>query len=441
MSDLAMERLAPFSAVFTPRNLAQFLSLNEWALKTKRAWAQVWLAPEQPNGRPLIARVPQEHTDVDYWRALEQALLTIGEAQNLTLGELAEQIAAIHADLVFIRAPRTDADGTIPLRDAVQLIDSVGDMFDSAAIRTANPRSSGRGRKPERVKHFLDSDLRFGHTKRGSFIITVAARLDEPELEIPEVGTAPTQVVQPPVAEAPNGPLPEPRHEEPPAEQMDFSRRVMVTFSRTLSTAWTYLAADSADKVVTLTEAQEAGVNVKTLEALATIAEAQGGGDVELSFDWSPTLAQPNLPEQIVFTPVEIERIPQAVERLKQRENEPAPTHIVGRVTSLALGDIHNPQNTSGVVELRADVAGTPRTVLVELAGRDYRWAIYAFEHSRLLPISGQLSKVSNRWTLEPPITVDSSMLRRHQLARTGNLLDENGEPLEDEDAATDVEP
>lgn len=427
MKTSARSRIEPYASVFTPRNLAQYLAVQEWALKTDKPYVQVWLEPGGRERAPHIARVPLDANDVDYWETFERALATIRAACNFTLDELAEQVSAVHADLLYVRAPRTGVDGTISLRDAARLIDSVDDLVETAAIFTANPQSTGRGRKSERVSRLLERDLRFGHTKRGSFVITVAARLTDSS---PSTDVSTPSGLSTPSNPAQNGPAAVALSE--PAE-LDFTRRVMTTLSRSLSRTREQLEADPNEGSTSLSDARAAGVNAKFVQALKEISDAQGGGDVELSFDWSPTKRDPEgTASEIRFTPDAISRAPQLIEKLRQRSDAPVPVEIRGEVLELVRGDLHEGENKSGEIVVRSEVQGRTRKVRVALEGPDYRWAIFAFQRSAPINLIGHLEKVSNRWQLNPPVLMHKADLVRLQLLRTGNYLDPDGNPIDE---------
>ncbi|WP_148284199.1 hypothetical protein [Luteimicrobium xylanilyticum] len=345
------------------------------------------------------------------------------------MGELAERVSAIRADLFFVRIARDSADGTIPLRQASGLIDSIEKMMKAAAIVTANPLAKGTGRTSERVRNFLDDDLRMGHTKRGSFIITIAARLHDddighgaddpgaPEREGPAAANRVTRR--------------EGRADEP---TIDFSRRVMTTLSRSLAVTRRHL--DHSDDFVEFEEARESGMTAPIVEAIEEIATDSGGARVDMRFSWTSALPHEGLSEEpVIFTPTAIERAPRVIERFARSAGVPANTDVVGPVIGLSR-DTRAAGEEEGDVIIQADVRGSVKKVGVTLSGNDYNWAIYAHRHRLPFTVSGILGKKSGRWWLLDDVEVDASFLIARQHDRIERL---GGDAPEDPAAPVDV--
>lgn len=232
--------------VLQPRAISQFLAVGDWSARSPRPKMQTWILDPGSGQRLHAVHLPLDSSLADYDKRLLEAASEIATIYDWSLGELAEQVSAVRADLYFVRIKNSSADGTIPFHQASEVLGSIEKLIRAAATRTNNPNASGKGRKAERVREFLEEDLRMGHTKRGSFIITVAARLQNDEstpLEVPPESThgdaellGNTDYEPPSEADSrslANGGLRTPLVSEPvdatPDAQLDFTRRVMTT--------------------------------------------------------------------------------------------------------------------------------------------------------------------------------------------------------------------
>lgn len=146
--------------------MAQFLATRNWTIQRDREFDQVWSLEPGGGGRPVTVLLPREPSFVDYDRRLHEAITSISRAYGYSLSDLVEQVAAIRADLFFIRVDQSMTDGTIPLRQATALLDSIDQMIRVAAISAHNPQASGRGRVPDYVNEFLNDDVRMGHPRQ-----------------------------------------------------------------------------------------------------------------------------------------------------------------------------------------------------------------------------------------------------------------------------------
>lgn len=423
------KELTEFADIFEPRRLSQFLATQHWAPRPSRPYQETWLHQPGDGLRARAVHIPTDSELIDYDKRLNEAVYEIAEIYEWSLGELAEKVASVQADLYFVRVRNASPDGTIPLHLAADVLDSVEKLVKAAANRTNNPNTSGKGRTSERVKEFLEDDLRMGHTKRGSFIITVAARLQEhvdvPTVELQDVleRDAPVGQLEEDVAVEPAGDdaVTTETSSEPSSlvsiaeSQLDFSRRVMTTLSRALSVTQRHLA--EGDDFLGFDEAVADGMLAPVVEAVEELSAIALGGGVEMSFQWAPSLPQvEGVPDKVEFTPEALGRAPQTLERFRRQEVGDDPTEVAGFVVALEREEGDGVD--SGEVVIHASVGGSSRKIRTELSGTDYEWAVVA--HRKHLPftVSGQLGKKGNRWALLAPVTVDTTYLQAWQRRR-----------------------
>lgn len=403
-ADAMSERLAEYAEVLTDSNVAQFLATENWTIQQDLGWEQVWANAEvHHRGSPMYLHVPRNNRLDDYELRLAQAVEAIGQAYGWTLPTIAERVSAIRADLFFVRVDQSSKDGTIPLRQASEILESIDSMVRSAALTAHNPRATGKGRLPEYVRDFLAEDVRMGHTKRGSFIITVAARLDTDALPVvsssPNDGT--TTVVERPGDESPVEDLTE-----------NYTRRVMTTLSRSLEVTQRYVAADGSPD--DLDTAVALGMRLPLIKALRTAGAGEGVRALDLSFEWS-TLEpmRADVPNRVRIDREAITSLEQVERQLATRDEDPRQETIVGAVVELkrAVDPNTSAIDYEGEVVIQGEVDGKQRRVTVPLQGEDYDWAIQA--HRRHIPftVSGRLEKVRRTWRLSGHVQADTSFL------------------------------
>lgn len=379
-----------YGEVLSDANIAQFLATQHWSIQKDRQFDQVWVQPGAQGQMLASLLLPRDGQLVDYSRRLQEALETIGEVYDWDLGQIAEQVAAVRADLFFVRVDQNMMDGTIPLRQATSLLENIDQMIRSAAIVAYNPNSSGKGRIPAVVTDFLSDDVRMGHTKKGSFIITVAARLD-----VESAKAVPSRTVSSAVAEAEVKP--------------SFTRQVMTTLARSLSATKSRINHEEG-----LDAAVGNGLRLPLVQALEDVAGAEGLRALDMSFEWAAAepLAE-QLASRIVLGRDELEALPALRESLV-RTHAPEIETIVGPVVELKRTDGPADSPETGEIVLRADVAGRLVKVTVPLSGTDYDWAIKAHQAKLPFSVTGQLGRKSNSWRLLDSISVDRTFLEHH---------------------------
>jgi hypothetical protein len=385
-----VDSVTEYGEILTPSNVAQFLATRNWTCRADRKFDQVWVYEAEHGGRPASVLLPREPSFVDYQKRLREALSTVSQVYGLALSQLAEQVASVRADLFFVRVDQNMQDGTIPLRQATMLLENIDQMIRVSAMAAFNPQSTGRGRVPEVVNDFLNEDVRMGHTRKGSFIITVAARIEDTSDSTPQPAT---------------------QGDEQGAPKPSFTRQVMTTLAQSLETTRRFAANGGAFSDVD--EAISHGLRLPVVQALQEIGGAEGLRSLDLSFEWAA--AEPQrapVPARVILDRAVIEVLPEIEMRLARRY-EPERITVVGPVLELKRSDeiIEASEGVEGEIILRADVGGRSRRITVPLTGADYDWAVRA--HLERLPftVAGELGKKGNIWRLNDPIEVDRSFL------------------------------
>lgn len=388
------------SYAFDFHSVEQFLASEDWRCEGPQRGGRIWRSPGVATIRGKALFVPIDKTYVDYDLRLREAIESLSRHFGVALPELSDKLLSARADIFFVRLDQNTADGTIPLSQATELIHSIEKMVRAAATTAANPRHSHVGKLPRGVNHFMEHDVRMGHTKKGSFIITVVARLDDEDAKPPVKAKALDQVST--------------SEDIDRSEPLPYTRRVMTTLSRGLQAVQRHVDRDSSQHL-SLDEALGEGVSLPLVRALRDIGSAETLKNLDMSFQWSPSeIVGTDVVDSIVLNRSELLELPSVEERLK-RKIAPATETIMGQVASLERGLPGDDGEDNGVAVISADVRGNLRRIRVPLTGNDYVWAIIAHHQKLVYSVEGTLVKKGRSWELAPPIIPDTSHLQ-HKL-------------------------
>jgi hypothetical protein len=379
--------LLDLASSLAPAAVSQFLASQAWELESRQDHVrEIWRLPAQG---PPAARImlPLATDFADFPERFYDALKAIGRLHDWDVERLYEHIIAAKSDLLYIRLDQAMADGTIPFRQAESTINSIYRLVKAAATTTADPSHSHRGRRPAAVTEFLDEDVRLGHTKRGSFVFTVVARLDGDD-----------------AAHAPD------TSPDPEAVNAPFPRKVMETLARGLQTA-SHLARGQSREALDNPAAW--GLSANLVEALEEMTQPEGLRALDMSFAWAASQRRPEVGSEAIHLEYEIfGQLSRVRERLARQEEPPQRETLVGVVKSLTREESGGPEGETGVVVLVADVRGRMRNVQVTLSGEDHEWAIRAYRSKLPLTVTGDLTYEGRAWRLEGDIDLDTSFLQ-----------------------------
>ncbi|MFE1936290.1 hypothetical protein ACFW95_39075 [Streptomyces sp. NPDC059474] len=380
MSTSTRDDYREVSELLTPSAVSQYLAARRWVLEaSQRDIREIWRLPGDADGDRARIMLPLATDFVDFRQRFTDALLALGKIYGSDPDELQERILATRADLFFVRLDQAVLDGTIPFRQAEATIESLHKMLKAAATTAADPYHSHVGRRPARVREFLEDDVRLGHTKKGSFVFTVVTRLSDPESAEP----AQDRVVQ------------------------GFPRKVMETLARGLQT--TRGLAQHWDSQV-LDAPGDFGVSAGLVESLEEMTQPQGLRALDLSFQWAAGEEPPQVDgSSIVLDRDVIAALPTVRERLVRQEEPPREETLRGLVTSLHQEAFEDEETAEVVV--KADVHGRMRNVRMRLTGEDHQWAILAYQHKLPFTVTGDLAFERRAWWLTGDVRVDSSFL------------------------------
>ncbi|MDT9591614.1 hypothetical protein RDV89_00950 [Nocardioides zeae] len=399
-ADRLSQQFGEYTDILTDAAIAQFLGTENWTCQQDLGFEQVWSHPDVTSGFPSLIHLPRNSALDDYSRRLAQAVSSISSVYDWTLAAVAEHVASVRADLFFLRLDQTSRDGTIPLRQASVLLDGIDTMIRSSALVAHNPSSSAvGGRIPNYVQEFLNEDVRMGHTKRGSFIITVAARLNVPEHSASD-SSDPRSAEQ---QQGKNADAAAPGTE-------NYTRRVMTTLARSLEV--TRDLARDEKQAGAFEDALAGGMRLPLVRALRSVGSTEGVAGLGLNFEWSALEPVDNtVASELHIDRESIIALESIEDRLVKRV-EPREEEIVGPVIGLKLSESDKSLDVEGDVVIRADIDHRSAKVSVSLRGNDYDWAIWA--HQKRLPFSvrGILEKTGSGWKLGGHVVADLTFLQ-----------------------------
>jgi hypothetical protein len=390
----SVDNFSKVADTLSPPAVSQFLAANNWELEKRQPEVkEVWRLPHSDSVEQARIMLPLATDYADFKKRFSEVLHALAQINDWDPDQLLERIIATRADIFFIRLDQESIDGTIPFRQAEKSIAALYSMMKAAATTAANPLHSHRGRRPAIVTEFLDEDIRFGHTKRSSFIFTVVARLgDAMQLRTGE-------------AEA------------------SFSRQVMETLARGLET--TRDVSQSWDPGV-LSSPGSHGISGTLVESVETLAESDTLRSLAFSFAWAVAEPRPSVGSApIVLDRNLIAALPEVRERLVRQEAPPRRETLVGRVRALSRDEGDLDEDESATIQLVAEVQGRDRTVHINLAGEDHEWAITAYRNKLPFVVTGDLVYERRAWRLTGEIEVDPSFLR-HRLERNPRAYGES---------------
>jgi hypothetical protein len=305
---------------------------------------------------------------------MSEVLSTLEVAEQRSQLDILTDLSFSNADVVRIRSDYGDtADGTIPLDEAVSLVEKARDAVMAAACSAIQPRPYFAPRKFDQALDYVKK-VKMGQTERGSYTVTVISKVApilRPEMQSTEI-------------------------EEP------YERRVV----RTLYTGLTHVraAADLAASTGSLdsfSQGVEYGISANLCNALVGM-----GGNMELpsalefSFSWSRTrpLSHYEGPANVLISPDSL-RIIEEAGRILREISPREEFELEGIVVRL---DRHQAEQ-KGQVTVLGFVEERPHSVRIELGGEDYSRAVMSHKQRKPIFAIGDLIKKGRSYFLQNP--------------------------------------
>lgn len=356
-----------------PLEIVSYLRATGWRQESIQAErSSVWT---RRNGHGEYEIVVPLARFKDYALRMSEVLATLESAEQRSQLQILNDLSVSNADVVRISSDLQDSgDGTIPLEEAVSLVQKTKDAILAAACSVIQPRAYFAPRKFGQALDYVKR-VKLGQTERGSYTVTVVSKvapvLQQPELPIEEI-------------------------EEP------FERRVVKTLGAAVANI--KAAAEEAAATGSLEAFKHGvprGISANLCDAIVGMAgDREMLRALEFSFSWSRTrpLQQNGIPGRVSITPDSLPVIEEAGRLL--REISPREEfELLGMVIKLE----RYPESRIGSATILGFVEEQPHLVKVELAEAQYELALRAHESRAPILVLGDLIREGRRFTLRQP--------------------------------------
>ena len=255
-------------------DLKSYLDAEGWHRQGDYAGKAAIYTHADPSGRNWEVLVPLRDDVADDADRMGEAIHAVAKVEARDVQGVFADLSAAGTDVVRLRAPHADDDGTIKLIQGVAMYREAENLMLAAACAAREPRRLYHPRKIAEVRDYLEG-VRLGQTERGSYVLTVRSP------------------VGPALRAQPQGSF---LDDEP------FPRAVTLKLSQALQSATTAIRiAVENDQFEAFEAAVEHGVNANLCDAVAQLAVNGGGLDVRIS--WARVRpAPPNAVRQFRFS-------------------------------------------------------------------------------------------------------------------------------------------
>lgn len=164
-------------------NINSYLTGRQWVrVSVVEGRYEVWGQPDE--SRELV--VPARESFADYASRMGELLLALSMAEERPQPRILQDIEYARSDAIRIRvdAPQT-RDGTISLVSIEAVVPEARNLVMSAALEAAIGRPALPTLERTDRSDATKTDLRFGQTERGSFILTILIPLVPQQVEFP----------------------------------------------------------------------------------------------------------------------------------------------------------------------------------------------------------------------------------------------------------------
>lgn len=321
-------------------------------------------------GKELI--VPVSTVIGDYASAVGDALHFLATFENRDELAIYGDLVRADRDVIRVRAPEADDDGSIGIDPGVELVQHARDLVASAACAAVEPRSSYHLGKVQKAEDFMRR-VRLGQTEQGSFVVTLLA-------PIPPSLSEPSQLSM-----------------WPHLEQDPFERQATRILAQSLHSARDAIVeTNKGNGLKAFVSAVPRGVSANLCEALASIIDRSAGADVSVT--WARTRPTPMPRDRITFGRSDGEILTEAARQFRLREPR-RDERILGYVT-----DLHRAEDdVDGRVTVKTIIDGRLRSLGMILPKAEYEIAVEANVSRTPITLIGDLEPDGRRWRLTDP--------------------------------------
>lgn len=294
----------------------------------------------------------------DYCARMLDALADLQEFEQRDRESIRRDIVNAGAGLLTVRVKGEDtAEGLIPLRDGIVLVQKAKDLLVAAAMSLPTKKRHFQGKLADEMRAYIDS-VQLGQTEFGSYVINVVAPAKE--FELSKAGT-----------------------DEGIASVLFQNLAAGV---EALHAATGSSEGESLRNTVLLEQAVMAGASINMCDSLLGFSGQSRSRSFELSLSVPQGGLFPRRSSSFSFDKDRIAGLQAAIEYFKDdyvlRNRD-----IEGFVKHLSRPT----QDEDGKVTLESLIDGVERSVSIELGPSDYHIGISAHENKRMVRCTGDL--------------------------------------------------
>jgi hypothetical protein len=318
--------------------------------------------------------IPGTNSIADYPEVVRSLLAIIAKEESRDELSVYRDLVVADRDVIRVRAPDADDDGSIKIDAGVDLVLHAKDLLMAAACAANDPRPAYRAGKNRDASDYMGR-VRLGQTEQGSFVVTLLSPVT-PSLDMPGTQTE----IWPEFIDEP------------------FDRKVTRMLANSLEAAKGAAegAVRSGEGLSAFTKAVPNGVNANLCEALAALIDS--GDGLQVAVTWARTRPTPEARRSIEFSKAEAGLFREAASKF--RSQEPRPDE---RFEAFVVKLDRKQDDTKGRVTLRAAIDGQPMSIKTTLADASYAQATEAHEKRLMVSLTGDLKRKGQRWQLDDP--------------------------------------
>lgn len=318
----------------------------------------------------------------DYALSLYNAIIILEDIHSKPRTEILTDILKINLDRLSLRVvSEISSNGTLPLLDASNIVESLKELIISTSNNEYSPRPYHY--KLSRSVLEISKQFSFAQTQVGSFIFNVeSAPIENIDNNTPQLKWNQDSSIG--------------------VEQtVPFSRKVMYRLNYSLQQLQEAEERDSIDHIIN--DGYLSGINANMCESLLHILpEYEEKATNILDIYLSPFIKQPDRNYSVSHTLKRTyEPILSAVsEKLRQEVSDYPNVILIGYVKRLSSENATLDQDNRIQISI-VDGPGNMNNCYAELNAYNYSVAIEAHKNNDFLKIRGDLRKYSGRWWLE----------------------------------------
>jgi len=318
-------------------------------------------------GKPEII-LPRTQRLGDYASVVAQLIEIFAEDSGLDDIALYRNLVTADRDVINVRVHGAD-DGTVSVKDGVNLVSGAREMLMAAACSLTKPRPLYRAGANREANDYLNQ-IRMGQTGQGSFVVTLL-----------------TPVVPPATQEFT---LPSDDDDAPIERKM--TKRLAESLAATAEAAEQAVGGDTG----AFFGAVERGASANLCEALAKLIDPFQ--ELDVSIHWARTRPMKKARDTIGFASSDVPILREAARVFRAR----APKHdarLFGFVQRLDRGE----HQLDGTIALRFKFEGQISSAIAVLNQSDYERAATAHRDKSAVIVKGDLEKQNRGWHLLNP--------------------------------------